>query len=96
MTYDCSDPNARAEGLAAAADMSVAGVLAIGEPPRSGGERGFAAVPYSSPMSSAEDLADEIGELRPDPVTRAASVPVRLALEPAAGSQSTPAAGGGT
>ena len=80
------DALARAQGLAAAGGMAVGPVVSIGEhgppPGPAPGDyedvRMFAAPP--SPMA-AEDLQDVLGELRPEPQLRTASVPVRVALE---------------
>lgn len=78
------DALARATGLAAAAGMAIGAVISIGE----GGSRApdlddhprhemrmMAAPP------GVQELQDALGELRPEPETRTASVPVRLALE---------------
>lgn len=78
------DALARAQGLAAAAGMAVGPVISIGE--RDAGPASFDdrhATRAFADMSAAMDageLQDALGELRPEPVTRAASVPVRLAL----------------
>jgi uncharacterized protein YggE len=78
------DALACARGLATAAGMAVGPMVSIGEygpePPGPRDEyttRAFADMP--APMGAGE-LQDASGELRPEPVTRTASVPVRLAL----------------
>lgn len=78
------DALARAQGLAAAAGMAVGPVVSIGEgdtvlAPRDDDYTTHAYADMSAPMG-AEELQDALGELRPEPVTRTASVPVRLAL----------------
>ena len=76
------DALARAEGLAAAAGMAVNGVLSIGEhaPPAPRGGVHDAVMDRSF---AADDLEEELGELRPEPEPRAAEVPVRVALRAA-------------
>jgi uncharacterized protein YggE len=79
------DALARARGLATAAGMAVGPLVSIGEygpePPGPRDDdyttRAFADMP--APMGAGK-LQDALGELRPEPVTRTASVPVRLAL----------------
>jgi uncharacterized protein YggE len=73
------DAIARAEGLAAAAGMAPAGVLSIGEAGTERGERIVTAQAVSS-RSLGQELAEDLGELRPEPETMRAAVPVRLAL----------------
>lgn len=78
------DALARATGLAAAAGLAVGPVLSIGEhgpslePRYEEGVRMFADRAYSA--SAAADLAEALGELRPDRELHSARVPVRVAL----------------
>jgi uncharacterized protein YggE len=77
------DALARAEGLAAAAGLSVGPVVSIGESgprpePRDDGLRALADHAYPAP--AADELEDALGELRPEPEVRRARVPVRVAL----------------
>ena len=78
----------RAEGLAAAAGMGVGGVVSIGEagplPPQDwpGGRPDMAERAYAM---SADELEEQLGELRPEPRLRSASVPVRVGLREAGG-----------
>ena len=77
---------ARAQGLAAAAGMAVGPVVSIGEHgPPAARDPGGETIRYSRMMAeqpmAADELADALGELRPEPVLRTESVPVRVALE---------------
>jgi hypothetical protein len=77
------DALARAEGLAAAAGLSVGPVVSIGEhgprpEPRDDGMRIFAS--HDDPSTAADELEEALGELRPEPELRRAQVPVRVAL----------------
>jgi hypothetical protein len=69
--------------------MAAGGVLSIGEAGPERGERMmYAAEAAMSPRSLGQELAEDLGELRPEPQTMSAAVPVRVALahpgEPAA------------
>lgn len=75
---------AKAERLAAAAGCTLGAVLAIGEDEmRERAEfevferRAFGAVDHEAAF---QDLVETIGEVRPEPITVSASVPVRFAL----------------
>jgi uncharacterized protein len=78
------DALSRAQGLAAAAGMAVGPVVSIGEydPVPGPTPREGETVRMLADMSMApQDLEELLGELRPEPQLRTASVPVRVALE---------------
>jgi uncharacterized protein YggE len=73
----------RAHGLAAAAGMAVGPVLAIGEPgppAQARFDEVYPSPPRSMSTMSAGEVEDSLGELRPEPETRADRVTVRVAL----------------
>jgi uncharacterized protein YggE len=84
------DALARAAGLAAAAGMAVGGIVSIGEhapsAPREEAEMDLYAQPSMAAPMSADEVAETLGELRPEPEPRSARVPVRMALRDAAAS----------
>ncbi|MGD9697054.1 MAG: SIMPL domain-containing protein [Thermoleophilia bacterium] len=78
----------RAAGLAEAAGLAPGQVLSIGESRRRSGPTAFADATHrlaAVPPDAAAAVAEDLGELRPEPERRSESVAVRVALEGPAG-----------
>jgi uncharacterized protein YggE len=75
------DGVARAEAIAAALGVEAGGLLSVAESRGGGYEPRMALAAYSAePPGDPDDIAADLGELRPDPVTMEAVMTVRMAI----------------